>query len=384
MNNRLKWLPMAGIMVVSTAMLASCSDQQSQQGQSQQPAAAVDVIEISPQKVQLSTALPGRTAAYRVALVRPQVSGVLLERKFDEGARVEQGQQLYQIDPAVYQANLASAQAEIERAEAVLKSSELRYQRFEELLTENAISQDEFDTAEATFFENKAALAVAKAQLKKARINLQYTQVKAPIDGIVGRSNFTVGALLTASQPEPLVTINQLDPIYVDISQSSKAFLQLKADVESGRIQANPQGNAPVSLNLNGLNYQQQGELLFSEVTVDEDTGSILLRAKFPNPDNNLYPGMFVRAKISEGSLDNALLVPQQAVTRDPRGRPYVMVVTSDNKVEQRMIVTERALASDWLISSGISSGDRVVTSGLQSIRPGDSVRIDNTTTEQQ
>lgn len=384
MNNRLRWLPMAGIMVLSSAALVACSDQQQQQGQQQKSAPAVDVVEVAPQKVELSTALPGRTAAYHVAQVRPQVSGVLLERKFEEGARVEQGQQLYQIDPAIYEADVASAEAEIERAKAVLKSSELRYQRFKELLSENAISQDEFDTAEATYFENKAALALAETQLKRARINLQYTRVNAPIDGIVGRSNFTVGALLTASQPEPLVTINQLDPIYVDISQSSKAFLQLKADIESGRIQANPQGNAPVSLSLNGLSYQQQGELLFSEVTVDENTGSILLRAKFPNPDNDLYPGMFVRAIVSEGSLAKALLLPQQAVTRDPRGRPYVMVVTKDNKVEQRMIETERALGSDWLVSSGIESGERVVTSGLQNVRPGDSVRVDNTTQQQQ
>ncbi|WP_404402741.1 efflux RND transporter periplasmic adaptor subunit [Idiomarina seosinensis] len=375
---------MAGIMVLSSAALVACSDQQQQQGQQQKSAPAVDVVEVAPQKVELSTALPGRTAAYHVAQVRPQVSGVLLERKFEEGARVEQGQQLYQIDPAIYEADVASAEAEIERAKAVLKSSELRYQRFKELLSENAISQDEFDTAEATYFENKAALALAETQLKRARINLQYTRVNAPIDGIVGRSNFTVGALLTASQPEPLVTINQLDPIYVDISQSSKAFLQLKADIESGRIQANPQGNAPVSLSLNGLSYQQQGELLFSEVTVDENTGSILLRAKFPNPDNDLYPGMFVRAVVSEGSLAKALLLPQQAVTRDPRGRPYVMVVTKDNKVEQRMIETERALGSDWLVSSGIESGERVVTSGLQNVRPGDSVRVDNTTQQQQ
>ena len=244
---------------------------------------------------------------------------------------------------------MASARAEVERTKAVLRSSELRYKRFEEL-QENAVSQDEFDTAEATFFENKAAVALAEAQLKNAEINLEYTNVNAPISGIVGRSNFTEGALVTASQAEPLVTINQLDPIYVDISQSSKAFLQLKADIESGRIQANPNGNAPVRLNLNGLDYDQEGELLFSEVTVDEDTGAILLRAKFPNPDNQLYPGMFVRAAVSEGTLNQALLIPQQAVTRNSRGLPYVMIVADGNKVEQRMIEPVTSAVTGWLV----------------------------------
>ena len=386
MNKRQKLVPLVVAGLFATATLTACSDDnsaQAQQGQ-QRPAPAVEIITVQPEAVEVSTQLPGRTSAYRVAQVRPQVSGVLLERKFEEGTYVERGQQLYQIDPAVYEAEVASARAEVERTKAVLRSSELRYKRFEELLQENAVSQDEFDTAEATFFENKAAVALAEAQLKNAEINLEYTNVNAPISGIVGRSNFTEGALVTASQAEPLVTINQLDPIYVDISQSSKAFLQLKADIESGHIEANPDGNAPVRLNLNGLDYDQQGELLFSEVTVDEDTGAILLRAEFPNPDNELYPGMFVRAAVSEGTLNQALLIPQQAVTRNSRGLPYVMVVAEGNKVEQRMIETERAIGNDWLVSSGIKAGTKVITSGLQNIQPGAQVRIDNSSTEQQ
>lgn len=385
MNNRVKMVSLVVASLLSIGTLSACSDEnaaQAQQGQQQAP--AVEVITVSPRAVEVSTELPGRTSAFRVAQVRPQVSGVLLERKFEEGTYVEQGQQLYQIDPAVYEAEVASAKAEVERAKAVLRSSELRYKRFEELLQENAVSQDEFDTAEATFYENRAAVALAEAQLKNAQINLEYTKVNAPIGGIVGRSNFTEGALVTASQAEPLVTINQLDPIYVDISQSSKEFLQLKSDIESGRIEANPDGNAPVRLNLNGLDYDQQGELLFSEVTVDEDTGAILLRAEFPNPENDLYPGMFVRAAVSEGTLNRAILIPQQAVTRDPRGRPFVMLVTDDNKVEQRMIETERAIGSDWLVSSGVQPGDRIVTAGLQNIQPGAQVRIDNSSAEQQ
>ncbi|MAO68124.1 MULTISPECIES: efflux RND transporter periplasmic adaptor subunit [Idiomarina] len=385
MNTRFRFVPILATGILLTGALAACSDQQQQQQQQgQQQAAQVEVYTVTPESVNLSVDLPGRTAAYRVAQVRPQVSGVLLKRNFEEGTFVEKGQQLYQIDPAVYEAELASAEAEVESAKAVLRSSELRYKRFQELLDENAVSRDEFDSAEATFSQNKAAVSLAEAQLKNARINLEYTKVNAPISGIIGRSNFTEGALLTASQADPLVTINQLDPIYVDINQSSKQFMKLQADIKSGRIQANEKGNAPVRLKLNGLDYDQKGELLFSEVSVDEDTGAILLRAEFPNPDKTLYPGMFVRAEVSEGSINNAIQIPQKAVTRDPRGRPYVMLVNDDNTVEQRMITTERAIGSNWLISDGLKEGDTVVTSGLQKIRPGDEVTIDSSNSEQQ
>ncbi|MBL4856999.1 MAG: efflux RND transporter periplasmic adaptor subunit [Idiomarina sp.] len=383
MNTRFRFAPIFAASLLLTGALTACSDQQQQQ-QGQQQAAQVDVITVTPESISLSTDLPGRTAAYRVAQVRPQVSGVLLKRTFEEGTFVEKGQQLYQIDPAVYEAELASAKAEVESAKAVLRSSELRYKRFQELLEENAVSQDEFDSAEATFYQNKAAVSVAEAQLKNARINLEYTKVNAPINGVIGRSNFTEGALLTASQTEPLVTINQLDPIYVDINQSSKQFMELQADIKSGRIQANEKGNAPVRLKLNGLDYDQKGELLFSEVSVDEDTGAILLRAEFPNPDKTLYPGMFVRAEVSGGTINSAIKVPQTAVTRDPRGRPYVMLVNDDKKVEQRMITTERAVGSSWLVSEGLKEGDTVITSGLQKIRPGASVTIDSSNSEQQ
>ncbi|NWO02724.1 MAG: efflux RND transporter periplasmic adaptor subunit [Idiomarinaceae bacterium] len=382
MNTRFKFAPIFAAGLLLTGALTACSDQQQQQGQQQ--AAQVEVITVQPESINLSNDLPGRTAAYRVAQVRPQVSGVLLKRTFEEGAFVEKGQQLYQIDPAVYEAELASAEAEVESAKAVLRSSELRYERFQELLEENAVSQDEFDSAEATFYQNKAAVSVAEAQLKNARINLEYTKVNAPINGVIGRSNFTEGALLTASQTEPLVTINQLDPIYVDINQSSKQFMELQADIKSGRIQANEKGNAPVRLKLNGLDYDQKGELLFSEVSVDQSTGAILLRAEFPNPDKTLYPGMFVRAEVSEGTIRNAIQVPQETVTRDPRGRPYVMLVNDNNIIEQRIISTETAMGSNWLVSDGLNEGDVIVTSGFQKIRPGDEVTIDSSSSEQQ
>jgi len=382
MKKRFQIAPLFAAGILATTVLTGCGDAP-QQGQQRQ-APQVDVITVKPETLELSTELPGRTAAFRVAEVRPQVSGVLLERTFEEGTFVEKGQQLYQIDPATYEAELASAEAEVQRAKAVLRSSELRYNRFKELIEENAVSQDEFDSAEATYFQNKAAVAVAEAQLKNARINLEYTKVNAPINGIIGRSNFTEGALVTASQQEPLVTINQLDPIYVDISQSSKQFMQLQADIQSGRIEANESGNAPVRLKLNGLDFDQEGELLFSEVSVEEDTGAILLRAVFPNPNKTLYPGMFVRAAVSEGTINTALLLPQKAVTRDPRGRPYVMVVNDDNKVEQRMITTERAIGSDWLVSDGVKEGDTVIISGLQKVRPGATVQISNSASNEQ
>jgi membrane fusion protein (multidrug efflux system) len=371
--------PIAAVLAVAltSATLYGCSDEQQAAAQGgQQQAVPVEALTIKTQSVEIQNELPGRTSAYRVAEVRPQVSGVLLERKFVEGTKVEKGQQLYQIDPAIYQAEVASAQAGFESAKAALKVSELRQKRLKELLADKAVSQDEFDSAEATYLQNKAALALAEAQLKRAKINLEYTKVKAPITGIVGRSNVTEGALVTASQSTPLVTINQLDPIYVDINQSSREFLELKAEIESGRIEANKNGNAPVSLSLNGLDYQTQGELLFSEVSVDQDTGAILLRAEFPNPENNLYPGMFVRAKVSEGTLNNAILVPQEAVTRDVRGRPYVMLINDENKVEQRMVTTARAIDNEWLISDGLNAGDRIVTAGLQKIRPGAQVTV--------
>ncbi|PYE35560.1 membrane fusion protein (multidrug efflux system) [Idiomarina fontislapidosi] len=371
--------PIAAVLAVAltSATLYGCSDEQQAAAQGgEQQAVPVEALTIKTQSVEIQNELPGRTAAYRVAEVRPQVSGVLLERKFVEGTKVEEGQQLYQIDPAVYEAEVASAEADFESAQAALKVAELRQKRLKELLADNAVSQDEFDSAEATYLQNKAALALAEAQLKRAQINLEYTKVKAPITGIVGRSNVTEGALVTASQSTPLVTINQLDPIYVDINQSSREFLELKAEIESGRIEANQNGNAPVSLNLNGLDYETEGELLFSEVSVDQDTGAILLRAEFPNPDNNLYPGMFVRAKVSEGTLNNAILIPQEAVTRDVRGRPYVMLINDDNKVEQRMVTTARAIDNEWLISEGLKAGDRIVTAGLQKIRPGAQVTV--------
>ncbi|KXS35777.1 MAG: membrane fusion protein [Idiomarina sp. T82-3] len=371
--------PIAAVLAVAltSATLYGCSDEQQAAAQGgQQQAVPVEALTIKTQSVEIQNELPGRTSAYRVAEVRPQASGVLLERKFVEGTKVEKGQQLYQIDPAIYQAEVASAQADFESAKAALKVSELRQKRLKELLADKAVSQDEFDSAEATYLQNKAALALAEAQLKRAKINLEYTKVKAPITGIVGRSNVTEGALVTASQSTPLVTINQLDPIYVDINQSSREFLELKAEIESGRIEANKNGNAPVSLSLNGLDYQTQGELLFSEVSVDQDTGAILLRAEFPNPENNLYPGMFVRAKVSEGTLNNAILVPQEAVTRDVRGRPYVMLINDENKVEQRMVTTARAIDNEWLISDGLNAGDRIVTAGLQKIRPGAQVTV--------
>ncbi|RUO81213.1 efflux transporter periplasmic adaptor subunit [Idiomarina tyrosinivorans] len=358
---------------VAATTLVACGDA-SQNGagqQGQQQAMEVGVVTLQPSSVELATELPGRTAAYRVAEVRPQVSGILLERNFEEGAHVEAGQSLYQIDPGPYKAELESAKAEVERAQAMLKTADLRYSRFQNLIKDNAISQQEYDEAQANYLEAKAAVSVAEANLTRARINMQYTQVKAPISGQIGRSNFTEGALVTASQTAPLAVIQQLDPIYVDISQSSREFLKLKQEIEEGHIEGTKNGNAVVQLMVDNIGYHHAGELLFSEVSVDEDTGAISLRAKFPNPEHDLLPGMFVRAKVTEGTVNGAIVAPQEGVSRDVRGRPIAFVVNDKGQVERRELTISRALGNKWLVEDGLNAGDKLIVAGLQKIRPG-------------
>ncbi|EKE84719.1 efflux RND transporter periplasmic adaptor subunit [Idiomarina xiamenensis] len=376
MQQRSLIAPLFALSLVSTALLSACGTAEQGAQQQQQQAVEVGVVTLKTQPVPLRTELPGRTTAYRIAEVRPQVSGILLERHFEEGATVEAGQQLYQIDPATYDADVASGKAAVASAEASLKSTENTYKRYKNLLKDKAISQQEFDNAEATYLEAKAQQQVAQAQLKTAQINREFTEVNAPINGIIGRSNFTEGALVTASQAQPLAVIQQLDPIYVDINQSSKAFLRLKQEIEKGRVQANKNGNAEVDLRLEaGLRYSHKGELLFSEVGVNETTGTILLRARFPNPDGDLLPGMFVRAIVNEGTVPNGLLAPQQGIQRDVRGRPIALVVNGEGKVEQRQVETARAIGNQWLISSGLQDGDKLIVEGIQKVRPGAPVK---------
>jgi membrane fusion protein (multidrug efflux system) len=317
-----------------------------------------------------------------VAEVRPQVNGVLLKRLFTEGANVKEGQQLYQIDPAPYQAALDSAQASLAHAVAALNLDKLQVQRYEQLKGTNAVSKQDYDTTMATAQQGEADVASAKAAVETAQINLTYTRVLAPISGRTGRS-VTEGALVTTNQTTSLVTIQQLDPIYVDIPQSTALIIRLRREITSGQIKSIGDNEAPIALTLeDGSAYDQPGRLQFSEVTVDQGTGSVILRAVFPNPKALLLPGMFVTAHLEEGVSENGILVPQQGVTRDPRGQATAYVVDADNKVELRDIKTDRAIGDKWLVSEGLKAGDRVVVLGLQKVMPGATVNATEMTPE--
>lgn len=345
--------------LMAILLLAGCSGDGAQQASSMPPPAPeVGVYTIEAQAVTLTTELPGRTAAFRVAEVRPQVSGIVQKRLFTEGSEVKQGQQLYQIDPAPYQAALA-------RAEANLKSAENLGKRYQRLIKTNAISRQQYDDA-------MAAWAAAKAEVEAARINMRYTKVLAPISGRIGRSYVSEGALVTGGQPQELATVTQLDPIYVDIIQPVTKMLQLQRALEAGLIEQSDEQAVPVTLTLeDGSRYPQTGALKFSEVMVDAGTGSVTLRAEFPNPDGKLLPGMFVRATVQEGVQPEAKLVPQQAVSRGPDGSANVLVVTAANTVEARRVQTLRTVGNAWLVGDGIEPGERVITEGLHRVRPG-------------
>jgi membrane fusion protein (multidrug efflux system) len=339
------------------------------------PPAEVGVVTIQPQKVTLTTDLPGRTSPFRIAEVRPQVTGVLQKRLFVEGADVREGQQLYQIDAAPYQAVYDSAVAQLAKANAGLASATALSDRYKQLGSSNAVSKQDYDNAVAAQLQAQADVALANAAIETARINLVYTKVLSPITGRTGRS-VTEGALLTANQTTPLVTVQQLNPIYVDIPQSTTLLLRLRRELASGQIKSASQDVAPVSLTLeDGSTYEETGQLQFAETTVDPSTGSVILRAEFPNPRDLLLPGMFVTARLQEGIQDNALLVPQQGVTHDPKGNATVLLVTADNKVELRPVTTDRALGDKWLVTDGLQPGDRVIVDGVQKAMPGATVQ---------
>lgn len=365
--------PLFVSVIATSILLASCGDAgQSAPDAMQQQVMTVGVVTIKAQNVDLTTTLPGRASAFRVAEVRPQVTGILEKRLFDEGSMVTAGQQLYQIDAAMYEAELASAQAEIARANAVLKSTKSRFERSKELLADNAISQQDFDEAEASYLQAEAQLKVAQANLARAELNLEYTKVKAPISGQIGRSQLTEGALLSVGQAQPLTTITQLDPIYVDISQSTSDYLRLQQLIATGRIVTDANNRAQVTVRLGeDSDFSTTGELLFNEVTVDPQTSSITLRARLANPDHIVLPGMFVRAEVATGSLQNAILAPQAGVTRDPRGRAIAFVVDKDNKIQQRYLEVDQTIGSNWIVTSGLAAGDKIVVEGLQKIQPG-------------
>lgn len=363
--------------LAAAGMISACDDNKQGQAPAGPPPTEVAVLTLTPQTVPLVTELPGRTSAYRVAEIRPQVSGIVQKRLFEEGGQVKAGQQLYQIDPATYQAALQSAQADLVKARASLKSVEAKALRYADLVKINAVSKQEYDDVVASLDQAKAAILVAQAQVDTARINVGYTKVYAPIDGIIGKSSVTEGALVTANQTTALATVTQLDPIYVDVSQSSSDLMRLRQSIAAGQIQQGQGDQAPVTLTLDGSTqaYGHAGQLKFSDVTVDPSTGAVQIRAVFPNPDRLLYPGLFVRARVEQGALDNALLVPQRALVRNADGSAAVWVVGADNKVAPRPVVTKQVVGDSWLIDQGLAGGDRVVVEGLQKIRPGAEVR---------
>jgi membrane fusion protein (multidrug efflux system) len=332
----------------------------------------VGVVTLHPQPVTITTDLPGRTVAYRIAEVRPQVSGVILKRLFTEGGEVKAGQQLYQIDLAPFQANLESAQAALAHAHATLTSARLLAQRYQPLAQAHVVSQQAYDNATAAQEQAMADVASAKAAVDTARINLAYTRVLSPISGRTGRSSVTEGALVGANQSTALVVVQQLDPIYVDVTQPSTLLLRLQRAFASGQLKRRGDNQAQAKLiQEDDTPYEQTGQLQFAEVTVQSGTGSVTLRSVFPNPQHILLPGMFVHEQLEEGINDQGLLIPQQAVTHNQLGEATTIVVLPDNKVSTRVIRTERTIGDQWLVSKGVAAGDKVVVTGLQRITSG-------------
>ncbi len=371
----IRFLSATGLLFAG-GLLASC-------GKKQAPAAAammmagtpeVSVITVQPQKVELTTELSGRVAASLTAEVRPQVSGIVLKRLFIEGADVKEGDVLYQIDPSSYQASFDGAQAALAKAEANLAPVKLKAERYEELKKSEAVSVQDYDDAVAALKLTEAEILSAKAALEAARINLAYTKVTAPISGRIGRSAVTNGALVTANQATPLATIVKLDPVYVDVTQSSTDMLRLRKALESGQLSGAKQADVTLTLD-DQSQYPQSGVLKFSEAFVDEATGTVTLRTQFPNPKLTLLPGMFVRAKLIDGVRENAILVPQRGVSRNPAGDATVMAVNEQNIVEQKVIKADRTVGNHWLVSEGLKPGDKVILEGLQKARPGTPVK---------
>jgi membrane fusion protein (multidrug efflux system) len=371
--SRIKYLNLLAVAAIATSLLVACGDK-APAGAAEVPPVEVGVVRVSAASTTVESDLPGRTSAYRKAEVRPQVSGIIQKRLFTEGAEVKAGTQLYQIDPATYEAAYSTAQAQLASAEANFSAAKARNARVQNLSSSKVISQQDADDSVAAFAQAQAGLEIAKAAVETAGINLKYTKVVAPISGVIGKSSVTEGALVSAGQTQVLTTIQQLDPIYVDVSQSADELLKLRRQIMSGKVSA--PGEAKVSLVLNdGSRYEHEGRLQFAEVGVSESTGTVVLRALFPNPNKLLLPGMFVRTELQEGVHANAILVPQQGITRDRSGGATALVVTKDNKVEVRSIKTSRAVGDKWLVDEGLAVGEQVIVEGLQKVKPGAAVK---------
>ncbi|MBA8563090.1 efflux RND transporter periplasmic adaptor subunit [Citrobacter freundii] len=336
----------------------------------------VGVVTLAPASVNIKSELPGRALAFEIAEIRPQVGGIIIKRNFIEGDKVSKGESLYQIDPAPLQARLDSAKGALAKAQATANNVRQTLNRQSALIKSNYVSRQDYDTTRSQLNEAQANVAVAKADLEQATINLRYTNVTSPIDGISGKSSVTVGALVTANQENALVTVQRLDPIYVDLTQSVQDFLRLKEEKANGQI-AQQQGKIPVELMLeNGKPYRHTGTLEFSDPAVDETTGSVTLRAVFPNPEGEILPGMYVTALLDEGSQQNVLMVPQQGITHNEQGKATALILDQENVVQLREINAVKAVGNQWLVTAGLRPGDRVIVSGLQRIRPGIKARV--------
>ena len=359
-------------LLVTAALLVACAKDAGRPP----PPPEVGVITLAPRAISITDQLPGRTTAYRVAEVRPQVTGIVQKRLFVEGSEVKAGEQLFQIDAGSYRAAYESAAAALKRAEAQAVTAKLLAERYAPLIAANAVSQQENDDAIAARARADADVAAAQAQVANARINVVYTQVLSPITGRIGRALVTEGALVTSAQESPLATVQQLDPIYVDITQSSTEMLHLQRQLASGELTKDNDNQAEVGLTLeDGTLYAERGRLKVSEVSVDPSTGSVLLRAVFPNPKRELLPGMFVRAQLTRGTRSAALLVPQRGVSRNAKGEATVMVVDKEDKAIERVVTADRAINGEWLITAGLTAGERVVLDGLQKVKPGSPVK---------
>ncbi|AGL83158.1 membrane fusion protein (multidrug efflux system) [Pseudomonas protegens] len=359
--------PAVTALVTAVALASLLSGCKKEEAAPAPQAPQVGVVTLQPQAFTLTSELPGRTTAFRIAEVRPQVNGIILKRLFKEGGDVKEGQQLYQIDPSVYEATLKSAEANLQSTKSISD-------RYKQLVNEQAVSRQEYDTAVANRLQSEASL-------QSAQINLRYTKVLSPLTGRIGRSSVTEGALVSNGQADAMAVIQQLDPIYVDVTQSSVELLELRRELESGRLQKVGDNAAKVKLTLeDGSQYKLDGKLEFSEVSVDETTGSVTLRAVFPNPEHTLLPGMFVHAQLQAGVNSAAILAPQQGVTRDLKGTPTALVVGPDNKVELRQLKASRTVGSQWLVEDGLKAGDRLITEGLQFVKPGIEVKASEAT----
>ena len=341
------------------------------------PAPEVAVVTMQEREVRLTSELPGRTAVYQVAEIRPQVGGIIQKRAFTEGAEVRAGDLLYRIDPSTYEVAVARAAAAVAKAKAELEPARLKAVRYADLIRTKAVSQQDHDEVQAALALAKANVSSAQAELEAARIDLERTSVVSPISGRIGRASITPGALVTANQALALATVQQLDPIYVDLTQSNVEMLRLKRALESGSIQSAGEAATRVRLILeDGTAYAHEGTLQLAEASVDQSTGAVTLRAVFPNPKRDLLPGMYVRAVVEEGVLAKTLLVPQQAVVRNAQGQAMAMVVDAADTVAARPLELDRAVGGDWIVRQGLASGDRVVVEGLQKARPGTQVRV--------